>query len=125
MGRWPLRLRGLKRFKGEDRGHSVTADCPTVVVLYVSRRFLSPAVAWWALIILTAVPRSVGATTGSLAHLAPFPRRHRLRISPQPFPPLSCFLLQHFLHRIPRRIFPVPPAPALFDQRVIDVRSIK
>src|SRR5512141_514245 len=29
--------------------------------------------------------------------------------------------LKTFQHRIPRHIFPIPPAPALFDQGVIDV----
>ena len=42
----------------------------------------------------------------------------------KPFLRLSCFLLQPFQHRIPRRILPIPPAPAVFDQRVIDVGAI-
>ena len=32
--------------------------------------------------------------------------------------------LQPFKHRITRRILPIPPAPAVFDQRVIDVGPI-
>lgn len=47
-----------------------------------------------------------------------------MRISPQTFPRLSCFVLKPFQHRIPWRILPVPPAPAVFDQRVIDVGPI-
>lgn len=57
-------------------------------------------------------------------HLSPRPRRHRLRISPQPFPRLSCFLLQPFKYRISCRVLPVPPAPAFFDECVIDVGAI-
>ena len=64
----------------------------------------------------------LAASTGSLP---PLPRRHRLRIGPQPFLRLSRFLLQPFKHRIPRRILPIPPAPAVFDQRVIDVGAIR
>jgi len=56
--------------------------------------------------------------------LPPLPRRHRLRIGPQAFPSLSCFLLQLFQHRISWRILPIPPAPALFDEFVVDVRAI-
>jgi hypothetical protein len=39
---------------------------------------------------------------GQLLILPPLPQRRRLRISPQAFPLLSCFLLQHFQYRIPR-----------------------
>jgi hypothetical protein len=49
---------------------------------------------------------------------------HRLRISPQPFLNLSRSVLQRFEYGIPRRIFPIPPAPAVFDERVIDVGPI-
>jgi hypothetical protein len=51
--------------------------------------------------------------------LPPLPRRHRLRISPQALSRFPCFFLQPFQHRISWRIFHVPPAPAVFDQRVI------
>jgi len=47
------------------------------------------------------------------------------RVSPQPFPPLSCFPLQSFEDDIPRRILSIPPAPAVLDQRVIDVGAIQ
>jgi hypothetical protein len=59
------------------------------------------------------------------APLPPFPRRHRLRIGPQAFLRLSCFRLQSFEHGIPWCILPIPPAPAVFDQRVIDVGAIR
>jgi len=45
------------------------------------------------------------------------------RTNPQSFLRLSRFLLQPFQHGIPRRILPIPPAPACFDQLVIDVRA--
>jgi len=47
-----------------------------------------------------------------------------MRISPQPLPPLSCFLLQPLKHRIARRILPIPPAPAVYDERVIGVCAV-
>jgi hypothetical protein len=56
--------------------------------------------------------------------LPPLPRRDGCRIDPQPFLGLSRVLLQPFQHRIPRRILPIPPAPTVFDQRVIDVGAI-
>jgi hypothetical protein len=56
---------------------------------------------------------------------APLPRRYRPQISPQHFPPLSCVLLQLFENSITLRILPISPAPALFDQRVIDVGAIR
>ena len=40
---------------------------------------------------------------------------------PQAFLRLSGFLLQPFWYHIPRRILPIPPTPAVFDERVIDV----
>jgi len=56
---------------------------------------------------------------------SPYPRRHRLRINPQAFLALSRFLLQPFQHRIPRRILSIPPAPAVFDECVVDIGAIK
>lgn len=47
-----------------------------------------------------------------------------MRIGSQSFPPLSCFLLQHFEHRISRRILPLPLAPALSDEFLIEIRPI-
>ncbi len=49
---------------------------------------------------------------------------HRLRVSLQAFPLLSCGLLQLFEHSIPWCIFPIPPAPSILDQHVIDVGAI-
>ena len=46
-------------------------------------------------------------------------------ISPQAFLRFSCFLLQPFQHRIPWRIFPIPPTPAIFDQLMVDVGAIR
>ena len=54
----------------------------------------------------------------------PLPRRHRLRISPQAFDRLSRILLQPFKYGIPWRVLPIPPAPAVFDECVVDVRAI-
>ena len=45
-------------------------------------------------------------------------------ISPQAFPGFSCVLLQPFKHRISRRILPIPPAPALLDEFLIEVHPI-
>ena len=44
----------------------------------------------------------------------------------KPFSGLSCFLLQLLKLRIHRRILPIPPtpAPALFDELLIDVGAI-
>ena len=36
----------------------------------------------------------------------------------------SCVLLEPFWFRITRRILPIPPAPAVFDQRVVNVGAI-
>ena len=63
----------------------------------------------------------LAASAGSLP---PLPRRHRLRISPQPFPRLSCFLLQYLQHRIPRCILPIPPTPALLDEFLIEIHPL-
>lgn len=59
----------------------------------------------------------------SPAPLSPLPRRNGCQIDPQTLPRFSRFLLQPFEARIPQRILPIPPAPApaLFDERVIDV----
>ena len=32
---------------------------------------------------------------------------------------------QHRGVKVPPRILPIPPAPAVFDQRVVDVRSVR
>jgi hypothetical protein len=60
----------------------------------------------------------------SLLPLPPLPRRHWIRIGSQSFPPHSCFLLQPFEHRISRRILPLPPAPALSDEFLIEIHPI-
>ena len=49
----------------------------------------------------------------SMAALPPLPRRHGMRIGPQAFLCVSCFLFQPPQHRIPWRILPVPQAPAV------------
>ena len=49
---------------------------------------------------------------------------NRVQISPQATLRLACFLLQGSQTFI-LRVFPIPPAPALFDQVMIDVRSIR
>jgi hypothetical protein len=59
-----------------------------------------------------------------LALFPPPPRWHWVRIGPQPYSGRSCSRFQFFKDRIPQRILPVPPAPALLDQRVIDVGAI-
>jgi hypothetical protein len=64
------------------------------------------------------------ATRRSPVPLPPLPRRHRLWISPQVFLPFSRFRLQPFQHRICWPILPLPPAPALFDEYLIDVGAI-
>ena len=45
-------------------------------------------------------------------------------VDPQTPLRFSCFLLQPLKDRIPWRVLPIPPAPALLDQFLIDVRSI-
>ena len=64
-------------------------------------------------------------TVSSCLPLPPLPRRHGLGISPQAFPGLSCVVLQPFQHRILWRVLPIPPAPALLDEFLIDVRAIR
>jgi len=61
----------------------------------------------------------------SMAALPPLPRRHGMRIGPQAFLYVSCFLFQPPQHRIPWRILPVPQAPAVFDQHVDDLGAIR
>ncbi len=56
--------------------------------------------------------------------LPPLPRRHRLRIDPQAFPRLLRFVSQHFQHRIPQRILPIPPAPAFLYELLIEIQAI-
>ena len=58
------------------------------------------------------------------APLPPLPRRHLLRISPQAFLRLSRCLLQSFKLRISWRISPIPPAPALLDEFLIEIHAI-
>jgi hypothetical protein len=73
--------------------------------------------------------KSVSETTqGALSDsfsLPPLPWRHMSPGNPQAFLGFSCFLLQPFKHCISWRILPIPPAPAVFDQRVIDVGAIR
>ena len=57
--------------------------------------------------------------------LAIDPRWDGCWISPQPFLGVSHFLLKPFKYRIPWRILPVPPAPAVFDQRIVNVGAIR
>ena len=57
--------------------------------------------------------------------LSPLPRRHGLRVSPQALLPLSRILLQPFEYRIPWHILPIPSAPTVFDQLMIDVGAIR
>ena len=52
------------------------------------------------------------------------PRRNGCRINPQTFFRGSCFALQFLKFGIERRILPVPPAPALLDEFLIDVGAI-
>ena len=59
---------------------------------------------------------------------APFPslpRRHRLRINPQPFLGLSCILLESIEFSIHRRILLIPPTQPVIHQHVVDIRSIR
>ena len=46
-------------------------------------------------------------------------------INPQAFLRLSRFFLQPFQHGITWRILPIPPAPPLFDECVIDVGATR
>ena len=55
----------------------------------------------------------------------PLPRRHLNRINPQASLGFPCFLLQPFEYHILWRILPIPPTPAIFDERVIDVGAIQ
>ena len=47
------------------------------------------------------------------------------RINPQAFLRVSCILLQVLKLGIPWRILPVPPAPAIFHQFMVDVGAIR
>ena len=79
----------------------------------------------WALSVATGCSLSGHQTASSCLPPPPLPRRHRLWISPQSSLSLSCFLLQSFEDDIARRIRPIPPAPALLDEFLIDVCSIR
>ena len=46
-------------------------------------------------------------------------------IGPQSFLRLSCIFLQPFEYCVPRRILSIPPAPAVFDQGMVDVGPIE
>ena len=48
-----------------------------------------------------------------------------MRVSPQPTLRLSRFSLKALQRAIPWRILPIPPASAVFDQRMIDVGAIR
>ena len=52
------------------------------------------------------------------------PRWDGRGVSPQAFLGLSCVLLQPLKDRVSRRILPIPPAPAVLDERVVDVGAI-
>jgi hypothetical protein len=52
---------------------------------------------------------------------SPLPRRHRLRMAHKP---LACVFLQPFQHHIPRRLLPIPPAPAALDEFLIQAHAI-
>ena len=39
-------------------------------------------------------------------------------------PPLTRFLRESFQHRIPQRVCPIPPAPAVLDEFAIEVHAI-
>jgi hypothetical protein len=47
-----------------------------------------------------------------------------MRIGPHSFPPVSCFLLQPFKYCILWSIFPIPPAPTLPYEFLIQVHPI-
>ena len=57
--------------------------------------------------------------------LSPLPRRDMSLTHPQAFLRLSCILLEPREFCIPGSVFPIPPTPAVFDQRVIDVGPIR
>ena len=52
--------------------------------------------------------------------MSPLPRWHRLRISPQTFLGISRFRLQSLKVHVSYCILPIPPAPAIRDQRMVD-----
>src|SRR5215831_1417018 len=60
-----------------------------------------------------------------MGSLTPLPMRHWLRISLQAFHSLSCLLLQPFKDCISRRILSIQPAPAVFNEYVVDVVAIE
>jgi len=60
----------------------------------------------------------------SMGSLPPLPRRHWLRIDPQAFLRVPRVLLQLLQFCISRRILPIPPAPALHDEFLIEVHVI-
>ena len=43
---------------------------------------------------------------------------------PHPFPYLLCYLLQLFQNSMPWRLLPIPPAPVVFDQHVVDLAKV-
>jgi hypothetical protein len=48
-----------------------------------------------------------------------------MKIGPQAYPNRSCSRFQFFENHILRREFPMPPAPTVFDELVIDVDPIR
>ena len=62
---------------------------------------------------------------GLVSALPPLPRGHGIRIGPESPSPLPGFGFQLFESAIPRGILPIPPTPAIFDERVIDVGAIQ
>lgn len=53
------------------------------------------------------------------------PWRDRCWINPQAYLRVSCFFLQLLKLRIQRRILPIPPTPALFDEVLVDLGAIQ
>jgi len=60
----------------------------------------------------------------ALERVVTLPGRHRLRIGPTSISSSLALPSLALPARITGRILPIPPAPAVFDQRVIDVRTI-
>src|SRR5262245_53077507 len=81
------------------------------------------AVLWCNLVVVWGVWAMVDAFSASLVRLSerfspclpPLPRRDWCSVSPQSQTSSSCPSFQLFKDYIPRRILPVPPAPAVFD----------
>ena len=125
-GEWRSEVEQHQKFSSDEIG-SPRVDLQSTIATPPPNL---PSVFARAMTPLPTIPRTpTPRSFPSIGYLNGFssatPRQHRLRISPQPLLALSGIPLQPFEHRFHRRILPIPPAPAVIDQHVIDVGSIR